>query len=165
MPKDEYMVLLDLLNSFDTAMLVTHQGGGRLHARPMVVADVDASGILWFLTDANTPKVDEIRSHDHVLVSFQQGNQKYVTVSGWAEVVRDPERVNRLWREAFQLWLPNRQQDNAPVDLIGVHGESAEYWDRRIGIRLARRIEDWSAFFSGAKAYHQTVREHGRIEL
>ena len=42
--------LYDLVKDFDTAMLVTKDAGGKLHARPMSVAELRADADAYFAT-------------------------------------------------------------------------------------------------------------------
>ena len=50
--------LRELLDDFDAAMLVTRRPDGSLRSRPMAVADLDADGTLWFLTQADSGKME-----------------------------------------------------------------------------------------------------------
>ena len=48
--------LHDLLEGFDTAMVVTKIGKGSLHARPMGVAEITELGEIYFVTAAQSKK-------------------------------------------------------------------------------------------------------------
>lgn len=52
--------LLKLASKFESAMLVTHGLDGQLQARPMMIAKLEPSGDLWFVSDRNSGKIDEI---------------------------------------------------------------------------------------------------------
>ena len=54
--------LSQLLEGFDTAMLVTRAADGRLHARPMAVAALRADADAYFVASIDSPKVAEVRS-------------------------------------------------------------------------------------------------------
>ncbi len=123
----------DLLRKFETGILVTHSAKGTLHGRPMAVVQVEMvlrQGCdLWFMTGLDTPKMDEIRVNEQVLVTFQNRNDQFLTLSGRAEVVRDPQKVDDLWRESFKQWFPQGQADLNLI-LIRVRAEHGEYWDQ-----------------------------------
>jgi general stress protein 26 len=61
----------ELLEDFDTAMLITHAVKGSLNARPMGVAEISKSGELYFVTAAPSAKVKEIQKDAHVALIFQ----------------------------------------------------------------------------------------------
>jgi general stress protein 26 len=48
----------DLIQDFNTAMLVTRSSTGELRSRPMANAEVQPDGTLWFLTQSDSAKLD-----------------------------------------------------------------------------------------------------------
>src|SRR5690349_13946276 len=118
----------DLLQTFDTAVLVTHTDNGCLRARPMVVADVDNKCDIWFITDEDSAKVHEIAEDTRVHIVAQKGRDSCVSLSGRAFLVRDRERIRGLWKTAFRVWFPQGAEDPS-IALIRVAGDEAEYWD------------------------------------
>src|SRR4051794_18015738 len=63
--------LYDIIKDFDNAVLVTRNAEGKVHARPMAVAEIRPDGDIFFTTDINSPKVAEIARDPDVVVSFQ----------------------------------------------------------------------------------------------
>jgi general stress protein 26 len=64
-----------------------------------------------------------------VSVSFADpDNQRYVSISGTAQLVRDRKKIDELWRPEFKMWFPNGK-DDPDVALLRVRTEQAEYWD------------------------------------
>ena len=61
MADDQVQKIRELLEDFDTAMLVTH-GEEFAHARPMAIAAVEPNCNLWFFTERGSAKVHEIQS-------------------------------------------------------------------------------------------------------
>ena len=119
----------DLVREFSTAMLVTHDDEGGLHARPLSVASVDPGGELWFTTGSNSGKVAEV-FHDRRVAVVLQGSSKYVSVSGNAEIVVDHAKAAALWSEAWRPWFPGGADDPELV-LVRVMATEAELWDLR----------------------------------
>jgi general stress protein 26 len=111
-------------------MLTTVDETGHLHSRPMSSnGDIDPDGSLWFFTSASSHKVDEIAKLPRVSVSFADpDNQRYVSISGTAQLVRDRKKIDELWRPEFKMWFPNGK-DDPDVALLRVSTEQAEYWD------------------------------------
>src|SRR5688500_18354491 len=70
--------LSKLLESFDTAMLITKYGDGD-HARPMAIAEVDGASTIWFVTSTASPKLTELSRDSRVAVTCQS-DKKYVAL-------------------------------------------------------------------------------------
>jgi general stress protein 26 len=119
--------LYDLLNGFDTAMLVTRSAGGHLHARPMRVAELHADADAYFVTSIDSPKVAEIYADADVLLTFQGANQ-YAAVYGRVNVVRDRALVERLWNDSWKTWFPRGPSDSA-IALLRFDAEQGEFWN------------------------------------
>jgi general stress protein 26 len=128
--EDDLQKLRELVKDIDFCMLTTVDEGGDLHSRPMSSnGDIDASGDIWFFTSASSHKVSEVANRPKVNVSFADPkDQRYVSVSGTAELVRDQAKIDELWRPEFKIWFPNGKED-PDVALLRVNVEKAEFWD------------------------------------
>lgn len=128
--EDDLKKLRELVKDIDFCMLTTVDEGGDLHSRPMSSnGDIDTNGNIWFFTNASSHKVSEIRKLPKVNVSFADpDSQRYVSVSGKAELVRDQEKIEELWRPEFKMWFPEGK-DDPEVALLRIDLEKAEYWD------------------------------------
>ena len=122
--------LRELVKDIDFCMLTTVDESGNLHSRPMSSnGDIDADGDIWFFTSASSHKVTEIDKLPKVNVSFADpDNQRYVSVSGSAQLVRDRAKIDELWRPEFKIWFPEGK-DDPEVALLRVRLEKAEFWD------------------------------------
>ena len=122
--------LRELVKDIDFCMLTTVDEGGGLHSRPMSSnGDIDENGDIWFFTNASSHKVSEIAKLPKVNVSFADPDkQRYVSVSGTAQLVRDRAKIDELWRPEFKIWFPEGK-DDPEVALLCVSLEKAEYWD------------------------------------
>jgi len=122
--------LRELVKDIDFCMLTTVDEGGDLHSRPMSSnGDIDADGDIWFFTNASSHKVSEIAKLPKVNVSFADpDNQRYVSVSGTAQLVRDRAKIDELWRPEFKIWFPEGKAD-PEIALLRISLEKAEYWD------------------------------------
>jgi general stress protein 26 len=120
--------LWDMISSIKVAML-TSQDGGHLRSRPMVAAQKDFHGELFFFTRASAHKVDEVGGQAQVGVSYADADhQNYVSLSGTAAVVRDPALVHAHWSEAMRTWFP-KGKDDPEIAILRVKVDQAEYWD------------------------------------
>jgi general stress protein 26 len=128
--KDDSLEKLDkLIHGIDIAMLTTRLADGRLLSRPLRMQELDAEGALWFITDRNSHKAEEVRLQPQVNASFASAEHNtYVSVAGRAAVVFDKARLAQLWGPAMSVFYP-KGKDDPELCLLRVQAESAEYWD------------------------------------
>lgn len=120
--------LWSMMKDIGFAMLTTEDGGS-LRARPMVAAQNEFDGVLWFFTRASSHKVDEVKGEHQVGVTYADaGKQDYVSLSGRATLVTDKATVMKHWSEPMRTWFP-KGTDDPEAALLKVTVESAEYWD------------------------------------
>ena len=120
--------LSGMIKHIQTAML-TSEDGQHLRARPMVAAQKDFTGELYFYTHASAHKVAEVGAEQRVGVTYADSHsQNYVSLSGTAEVVRDKAEIKAHWGEAMRTWFP-KGVDDPDIAILKVHVEQAEYWD------------------------------------
>lgn len=155
--------LYDLINDFDTAMLVTYSAGARgLHARPMAVAELKADGDAYFATSIDSTKVAEIENDPRVTVTFQ-GRAKFAAVAGTAHIERDPAMIDRLWKEAWRVWFP-KGKDDPSLCLIRVEAEEGEYWDNAGAKGFKYAIEALRAYVAQDRP-KTNPDQHGKVKL
>lgn len=152
----------DLLTAFDFAMLVTQTPTGQLRARPMAIANYRGDGRLLFATGDYTGKIDELFQHPQVNVALQ-GSNRYLSVSGTAEVVRDRNLINEVWEPSWKIWFPQGQDDPALV-LIRVNAAVGEYWDMSGGSSLEFVFEAGKALLRGDKIDESRL-DHAKVRL
>ena len=118
-----------LIESIPIAMVVTHAGDGRnLRARPMAVRPARDEGVIYFLTDADTPKAEEIRRNQSVCLALADNKkQKYVSITGHAEMLDDRERVKKYWSLYDKAFWSDK--DDPSIRVLRVTPESAEFWE------------------------------------
>ncbi len=159
---DEGKHLHDLIEDFDTAMLVTRAADGHLHARPMAVAELHADADVYFVTGVDSPKVAEIYADADVLVTFQSARQ-YAALYGRVNVVQDRTLIDKLWKEPWKVWFPRGKSDPS-IALLRFDAERGEFWDNS-GLQGLRYV------FEAAKAYVRGDRppvdsdQHAQVRL
>lgn len=118
-----------LIKDIKMAMLTTVEDDGTIRSRPMATQKAEFDGTLWFFTSLNTPKIDDIQHERNVNVSYAEpSDNRYVSVSGKAFVVRDRQKIEELWNPFLKAWFP-KGQDDPELTLLKINVESAEYWD------------------------------------
>ena len=156
--------VIDMLDDFDTAMMITHAPSGPLDCRPMHVAksDLRQGGPLWFITSAESQKVMEIAHDATTLLIFQEGD-RYVAVWGRSTVSQDRDRIDELWREPYRAWFPQGVGD-PDIRLVTVTPHSAEFWDNAGANKLRYVFEATKAYAAGERV-EPTEDSHGRTNL
>jgi len=129
--------LRELVKANDVVMLTTVDAHGLLEARPMSVEDFDAHGRLWFFTEYQSPKADQLDADPRALVTLSGKN--HVSIQGTAKVVRDPSRQRELWNKAAQAWLQSEPED-PKVGLVIVQATGAQYWETS-GVAAGLRVQ------------------------
>jgi general stress protein 26 len=121
--------LQKLIHGIDYAMMTTVDDDGQLRSRPMSTQKTPFNGTLWFFTGASTHKVSEIAHDQHVNLSYADpDDNRYVSISGRAQLVRDKAKIKELWNPAYKAWFPGGL-DDPDLALIKVEMDKAEYWD------------------------------------
>ncbi len=147
---------------FHQAMLVTRSADNKLSARPMFIAQLEDDGDLWFATDVDSGKVEDLLANPQVAVTMSGGGS-YVSISGQARVVRDRQKIDELWSESWKVWFPQGKSDPR-LTLINVSASQGEYWSNS-------GIDRFQFLFNAAKAYATGQRpqvddsHHAKVKL
>ncbi len=157
--------IFGMLREFESVMLVTVDGEGRIEGRPMQVVDIDErTGNVWFFTGRDSRKVHEITDNAQVAVVCQDDRRSYLSLSGIGMIVHEPARVRELWREPFRTWFPDGP-DDPHLRLLVVEPRAAEYWDNRGVNKLEYLFEAARAYASGERPRVDEGDQHGRVPL
>ena len=132
---DTHEHFYDLVKDIKTAMMIT-RAGGKLHARPMTVADLRPDADAYFATSLDSPKVAEIEADPSVMITFQDGRQ-IAMLSGNARIVRDRALIDKFWSVAWRVWF-REGKDDPSLCLIKLEAQVGEYWDSS-GVRGLRQ--------------------------
>jgi general stress protein 26 len=125
--------LNDLTKGIDTAILTTSRPDGTLHSCPMATHPADANGVLWFITHNRSEKVEAVRTSQRVNVAYaDHASRRYISVSGFCELVRDHAVAKALWQPSYESWLPGGPEGPGVV-LLKVDIQQVEYWDAAKG--------------------------------
>lgn len=128
--------LYRLIDGMEVAMFTTRRPDGQLVSRPMAVQGHDAAlgADLWFVTDIDTHKLDELQHDPHVNVAFYRNDaREWVSVSGRAHVIRDRAKIRELYSPTWRIWFGDEggERNGGPEDpritLIAVEADSVIY--------------------------------------
>ena len=118
-----------LIDDIPVAMVVTHEGQGRhMRARPMAMRPARGEGVIYFLTDVDAPKAAEIRRNESICLALADNrSQKYVSITGHAELIDDRNRIREVWSIYDKAFWPDK--DDPRIRVLRVTPESAEFWE------------------------------------
>ena len=118
--------LAKLIEGIPVAMLTNLEPNGSLVSRPMSPLEMDVNGAIWFFTDINSSKVEQLR---RVNLSFADpACASYVSLSGHGELDKDQAHINQLWTPFVKPWFPEGP-DSPNLVLLKFVPDTAEYWD------------------------------------
>jgi general stress protein 26 len=116
-----------LISEIPVAMVVTGEGQ-HMRARPMAVRPARDEGAIEFLTDVDAPKANEIRRDEAICLALADNrNQKYVSITGHAEIIDDRNRVKEIWSIYDKAFWPDKNDPR--IRILRVTPESAEFWE------------------------------------
>jgi general stress protein 26 len=126
--------LYDLIEGIEIAMFTTRRPDGHLVSRPMATQTQAEGSDLWFVTDIESHKLDELDFDPHVnLAYYRDRTREWVSVSGTATASQDRRAIHELYRPDWKAWFGDEggERDGGPDDprlaLILVEVESVTY--------------------------------------
>jgi general stress protein 26 len=129
--------LYELIGNIETAMLTTRRSDGRMVSRPMATQAREPIADLWFVTDIESHKMDELEHDPHVnLAYFDNDRYEWVSVSGTARISTDRDLIRSLYKPDWKIWFGkvDEVRDGGPDDprlaLILVDADSVVYMKR-----------------------------------
>jgi general stress protein 26 len=153
--------LYDVVNDFDVAMLVTHTANG-IHARPMAIAHMDDGASAYLVTNINSLKVDEINVNPQAALTFQNAT-RFASVRGDLTVVRDPQLIDQMWKEAWKIWFPHGKSDPNIV-LLKFTMREGEYWDNA-GMQGLKYVYDAVKAYVAGTTLKSNDAQHAEVRL
>jgi general stress protein 26 len=126
--------LYALIDGIEIAMFTTRRADGHLVSRPMQTQERTSGVDLWFMTNVEAHKLDDLMSDPHVnLAYYKERSREWVSVAGVATVNTDPTLIEELYKPDWKAWLGDDggERDGSPTDpriaLILVEAQSVTY--------------------------------------
>lgn len=150
-----------LIDEFQTAMLVTSSLEGKPRARPMAIAGHAEGALLYFATRVESEKLDEILQQPEVAITMQK-DDCFLSLSGRARLETDVQLARELWKTAMEVWFPEGA-DDPDLTLILFNPEYAEYWDRSGWRKLEFWWEAGKAWVKGDAVEDGALSGHAKV--
>lgn len=126
--------LYGLIEGIETAMFTTRRANGQLVSRPMATQDRIQDADLWFVTDAETHKLDDLALDPHVNCAYYNNkSREWVSVSGVARITQDQGKIRELYEKDWKAWfgdeggVRNGEPGDPRFALIFVDAHSVTY--------------------------------------
>jgi general stress protein 26 len=99
--------LSEYVKSSKFGMMTTRvASSGLLVSRCMAVAAQESGGVDYlFHTNTESGKTDDLKSDDHVNISFVSYNGSWASISGKAEIVTDRETIKKYYTPTLKTWV------------------------------------------------------------
>ena len=126
--------LYELIEGIEIAMFTTRRPDGRLVSRPMATQTQAEGTDLWFVTDVESNKLEELDFDPQVNLSYYRDRtREWVSVSGVATISQDRRAIHELYRKDWKAWFGDQggARDGGPDDprlaLVAVDVQSVTY--------------------------------------
>ncbi len=114
-------------------MLLMGQGSSQM-ARPLSIAQIDASGVVWFIITS----MDQAASHalevEPKVALVCESKTVFLSVVGSARVIREAQKLEELWK-VHNPTSPLASRANIDLTLIAVTPATGEFRDHSRGER------------------------------
>lgn len=107
-------------------MVTTARRDQKLIAHPMVPQEVTDDADAWFFVSLSGGQADALRQGSEVNIAVSSAGT-WLSVSGRAEFVDDPAKIDDLWNRDAEEWFEGGRTDPS-LGLLHVTTASAQYW-------------------------------------
>jgi general stress protein 26 len=129
-------------------LFTTNLSESPLRTRPMSTQQVDDQGNFWFFSGEESDKNFEIKDDDRVQLFFSNpGRSEFMTVHGYASIVRDRNKMEEIWTPIVKAWF-KEGKDDPELTLIKVCPEEAYYRDTKSN-KMVSLIKILASMMSG----------------
>jgi len=163
--------LYTLIDGMEVAMMTTRRPDGFLVSRPMQTQERTAGTDLWFVTNIESHKLEELATDPHVnLGYYKDRTREWVSVSGTAIISRDKRLIHDLYKPDWRAWFGDEggERDGGPDDprialvLVEAHSVTYQKKDRPSPLILFNVVK---GIVTGDPPKTGDLRELGEREL
>lgn len=161
---DDRAKLWSLIRDIRFAMFTTRHANGHLHSRPMTTQNrrIDEDESLWFFMSRSGDPLHELQAQPQVNVAYADPDKDtYVSVSGLAEVVDEPDVRTSLWSKMNEAYFPDGP-DDPDLALVCVQITHADYWDVKSN-KLVQMLKMAKAAATGHRP--RDLGETGHVQM
>lgn len=119
--------ITEIMKATRIATLTYEDADGRLVSTPMGTQDFEDPGLVWFITEADSDKVQAIEQNPRVNVAYAS-DKGWVSLSGTAVLSRDRAKLDELWDPSASAFMSGGPEDPNTA-LLEVTGDTAQLWE------------------------------------
>jgi len=129
-----------IVDSARCQVLITVDEKGQPHAREMSPFSPENDWVIWFGTTKGSRKTNQILHNPNVMVYYYDTKgMSYVSVSGKARLVDNPDKKAKYWKDGWELFFPDRDKKYILIEVIPEKLEVCSFmyklfWDPATGI-------------------------------
>ena len=124
---DDTAHVWDLMEKIGFCMLSSRDGQD-IRSRPMAAYVEREEGRVYFLTDKDSYKDEEIAADPNVNLAFADaGSHTYVSVTGRATLSNDRDKIRDLFNVPAKAWWDS--PEDPAIRLLSIEPKDAQYWD------------------------------------
>ena len=102
----------EIMTSANTCALITVDKEGRPRVRAMAPFLPENDFTVWFGTNPESRKVDQIKNNPNVTLYYLDGDESgYVTVHGIAQIVNDELEKEKWWKDEWEDFYQDKAKD------------------------------------------------------
>ena len=117
-----------IVDSADSRVLVTVDEDGKPQARTMSPFPPEENWVIWLGTFPFSRKVRQIKNNPNVVVFYYDTNSySYVSISGKARLVNDPDLKAKYWKSGWKRFYPDRDKDYVLIEVTPVKLEICSF--------------------------------------
>lgn len=152
--------LKSLVEDIRFCMYTTYENE-KIVSRPMTTLEVDEEGNAWFFTSKNTDIAQDMGFGEEVtLIYSHPGDNTYLSVTGFANIIDDEQKKEELWSPLSKAWFPGGKDDPNLV-VLKVSTDEAAYWDSP----SSKMVVFFSMIKAAVTGHEREVGEHGKLNL
>ncbi|HEX7117676.1 MAG TPA: pyridoxamine 5'-phosphate oxidase family protein [Longimicrobiales bacterium] len=163
--------LYDLIEGMEVCMFTTRRPDGYLVSRPMQTQERTDGADLWFVTNIESHKLDELTHDPHVnLAYYRDRTGEWVSVSGTAKISQDRQKIHDLYAADWRAWFGdeggarNGGPDDPRIALVLVDAHSVTYMKKEQPAPVVL-FDIVKGIVTGERPDIGSVRELGAEEL
>ncbi len=117
--------------------LITVDEAGKPHARVMAPFALEEDWVIWMGTTQGSRKTKQIMGNPNVVVFYYEPTgRSYVSVSGKARLVNDPDKKSKYWVDAWSAFYKDVDKDYVLIEVTPENLEICSFkyniwWDSK----------------------------------
>lgn len=101
----------EIMKASGTCVLITLDAESNPMARIMDPFPPESDFTVWFGTNSQSRKVNQIENNSTVTLYYQDSNSSgYVVIHGDAEIVDDQKQKEKRWKDTWEAFYPNNKE-------------------------------------------------------